>query len=659
MFTTKRVIVALFALLATALVLVACGTPQTVYVTQEIPGKEVIVTQIVEVPGAEKTVIETQIVTVIETQVFTETVVEKVEAFTTPHPLLGDLRFRQALAYCTNKLELVQSVYPLLSPEEQEALVLDSFMSRTSWAYAGAENLTQYPFDPEKGIALLAEMGWSEGFNEAGEALLLRFTTTTAAFRQTWAAVWADQMKACGITVIRLHVPASWWFGDTTGLQVRDFELGAYAWVGQAEPAGRTLYACDQIPLPSNNWVGQNYPGWCNEVGDKAIKNATNSLLQSERAAQYAIVQQEWTKDLPTIPLFNRTETYGIAAGFEGFEPHPGTSYYGWNAYDWAIPGKDTIVVGWVQEPASLFTLVESAQVANAAEAYITGFSTTDQDFSFQARMLKQLSTVDSGLALNNDVEVKEGDAIVNANGDPAVLAVGDKIKDTEGNEVEFTGGTAMMKQLVVTYEWVDGLTFSDGVPLKQADFELAYKINCDPESGATSFITCDNIASVEFLGDTSYKVTWKPGVQDPTYFLPPFGFYASHRVIESENAYTGMTLADVPAKDWATLAEVAEMPIGVGPYMLVEWVKGEKMVYAANPYFYLGAPKTANLIIQIITAENAESQLVNGQVDLLDGTVLAGVSDFLAQAETDGFINVIVEPSGTWEHIDLNMFVK
>ena len=83
--------------------------------------------------------------------------------------------------------------------------------------------------------------------------MALKFTTTSAAFRQTWAAVFESQMAACGISIVRLHAPSSWWFGDTTGLARRDFELGAYAWVGQTEPAGRTLHACNQVPTPRNN----------------------------------------------------------------------------------------------------------------------------------------------------------------------------------------------------------------------------------------------------------------------------------------------------------------------------------------------------------------------------------------------------------------------
>jgi ABC-type transport system substrate-binding protein len=62
-------------------------------------------------------------------------------------------------------------------------------------------------------------------------------------------------------------------------------------------------------------------------------------------------------------------------------------------------------------------------------------------------------------------------------------------VKDATGAEVEFADGT-MMKQLTVKYELIDGLTWSDGTPVTQADVELFYKISCDKESGATSYIT-------------------------------------------------------------------------------------------------------------------------------------------------------------------------
>ena len=658
----KSMWVLAFVLIASML-LSACQ-PQTIIQTVEVTKEvQVEVEKIVEKTVVEKVVekvVETQLVEVEKTSVVE---VEK-KAFTTPDPILGDLRVRQAMAYCTNKKDLAKAGYPLLSDEQAAGLVMDTFIPKAHWAYAGDENISLYTFDTAKGMALLDEAGWvlPEGAavrqKEDGSVLAMKFYTTTAAFRQAWAAVWEKQMAQCGIQILRSHVPASWWFGDTTGLQVRDFQIGAFAWVGEADPGGRTLWSCDQIPLPENNWEGQNYMGWCNEAADVAIKNATNTLIQADRQKFYTIVQQEYTKDVPAIPIFNRTETFSTAAAMVGFAPKPGQAYYNYNVYEWEIPGQDTIVIGFTQEPASLYTVVESAWVAGLANSTATGFITTSLNYDYQAVQQKELSTLESGLAKNEDVEVKAGDKVYDSGGNPIELAAGVMIMDSEGNEVEYKDGTVKMKQMTVTYNFRDDMKWQDGTPVGQADFELNYKVVCDRESGATTFTTCDQVKDMTFSG-TSYTVVWLPGVQSPTYMLAPFGYAPSAQPIESEGPYKGKTLADVPAKDWPTLVEVAEKPWSAGPYIIKEWVKGEKIVYEKNPHWYGGAPKTPNFVIKFVTSENAESQLETKEVDLLGSETLAGLSERLVQAEKDGKVKNYVLAGATWEHIDLNLFQK
>lgn len=583
----------------------------------------------------------------------TEAPAAEQSSFTTPHPILGDLRVRQALAYCTNKLDLIKSVYPLLTEEEQASLVMNTFIPRAHWAYAGDENVTVYEFDPAKGAALLEEAGWTgeEGAvrtNAAGEALSLKFTTTSAAFRQTWGAIWTQQMADCGVEIIPLYAPASWWFGDTTGLARRDYELGAFAWVGQADPGGQTLYACDQIPLPENGWQGQNGMGWCNQLASTNIKLANNTLIKDDRIAAYTIVQQEFAKDVPSIPLFNRTETFATSADLTGFAPFPGQEYYNYNVQEWAKAGSDTVVLGFTQEPASLFTLVEDAFVANIAYQIVRPAQETHLNYEYKASLVKELPTLENGGTTNNDVEVSEGTKVVDADGNVVDLAPGVFVNNAAGERVEFTGGTVTMKQLVSRFEIVDGLTWEDGTPVSSADLELGKTISCDPESGATSFIVCDKTASTEFLTDAvGYVHTWVPGVQDPLYYVPVWPIYPSHQ------------LGDLPAKDWTTDPRVAETPLAYGPYKLVEWVKGEKMVFAANEYWVGGAPASPNFVIQFVTPESAEGLLLSGEVDILASESLAGLNETLKAAEEAGKIVTFTEAGGTWEHIDIQLFLR
>jgi ABC-type transport system substrate-binding protein len=620
---------------------------------------------------APQTVIQTQVVEVtrevqvVETQVVQQTQVVEVEAhpYTKPHPILGDIRVRQAIAYCTNRPELIASVYAFV--DDPSTLLMDTFIPTSHWAHASG--VTQYAFDADKGKALLEEAGWTLGegadfrSNANGDELSLHFTTTNAAFRQTWGGVFVSNMADCGIRIIPLYAPAAWWFGDTTGVARRDYELGAFAWVGTADPGGQSLYACDQIPLPSNGWVGQNAMGWCNEAASAAIKAANNTLDRDERIAQYAIVQQEFAKDMVSLPLFNRVEVLATSKDLAGFEPAAGEPYVTYNSYDWEIPGVDTIVFGFTQEPASLWPLVEDAFVASQAFNLISGQGVTSLNYDFAANLyFKQLPTLENGGAVLGSVDAKEGDTVVDADGNVGPLAAGMKVKDADGNTVDYSGGTVSMQQMTLTWELVDGIKWSDGEPLTAADLELAYKIDCDPESGATTFTVCDRIADATFA-DTGETVTLVPGYTPPLYFTVSAGpfngpnWYPAHRVLSD-----GRTLADVPAAEWATLPEIAQTPIGTGPYMITDWVKGQSMTFEANPSFYLGAPKTPSIIIKFVADTNqAVAQLLTGDVDALDASTLGAGAEVLTvrEAADRGEVKIYIEPSATWEHIDMQLF--
>ena len=359
--SVKKLSVLLGVLVVVSMVLTACPAPQPQVI-------EKIVTQVVK---KEVKVVETKEV-VKEVEKIVEKEVEVVkevaaEDYTTPHPILSDIRVRQAIAHCTNRDELIASVYPYADDATKAKLRMDSWLPKTHWAYSGP--YTDYAFSVEKGGALLDEAGWKvpEGggirTNDEGEALALKFTTTTAQFRQTWASVMEQNLLKCGIQMIRQHVPASWWFGDTTGIARRDYELGAFAWVGQTDPAGRTLYACNQIPRPSNNWEGQNAMGWCNKAASDAIVKANNTLISDERIAAYDIVQKEFAKDMVSLPLFNRLEAEAWSLNLEGLKVDP-TEYGTASIANWKMKdGADTVIIGFSQEPASLYSLVEDAAV--------------------------------------------------------------------------------------------------------------------------------------------------------------------------------------------------------------------------------------------------------------------------------------------------------
>ncbi len=595
-----------------------------------------------------------------------------IEDYTTPHPILSDVRVRQAIAYCIDREAVIESVFPYV--EDKAALLMHTFVPQTHWAYGG--DITEYPYDPEQAIALLEEAGWTDpdgdGIrnNANGDALSLKLTTTNAQFRQTWTAVAIQYLADCGIQVVPLYAPASWWFGDTTGLARRDFELGAFAWVGEADPGGQTLYACNQIPLPSNNWLGQNSMGWCNQTASDAIVQANNTLNRDERIAAYQAVQTEFSKDMVSLPMFQRAEAEAWSTNLQGLISDP-TEYGTASAASWSLAdGGDTVVIGFSQEPASMFTLVESAAVQAQIAQMAIGVGNTQYNYDFQPVLQDGFSTIESGLATNELVDVALGDTVYNADGEPEPLAEGTRIL-VNGEIVEYDGTSPLqLPQLVVTYRFKP-YTWSDGTPGSTADLELAFRINCDRTSGATTFNGCntfgteeDPLANVTFSDGLEYTITYWPGVQTPTYYIAPWTVgggspaftYPSHLVLSD-----GRVLADVPAAEWATLPEVAEKPLSYGPFVLTEWVRGQSITLEANPYYEPGTGVQRIVVLIIPDTNQAVAQLLSGEVDYLEKATLGAGAEVqtVLDAAGEDQIHVEIIASPTWEHIDFNLYTK
>lgn len=579
----------------------------------------------------------------------------------TPHPTLSDLRVRQAIAHCLDRTSLITSVYPYI--EDMTSFMMDSFLPKSHWAYGGP--YSDFPrYDPGKGKRLLEQAGWTlpqdstVRINTQGEPLAIKFTTTTAQYRQTWSAVMKQNLEDCGFQILTNYVPASWWFGESTGLARRDFELGAFAWVAQTDPAGRTLYACDQIPLPSNNWEGQNYVSWCNPTASAAIIKATSSPIRNERIAAYNIVQEEFARDVVSIPIFQRAEVEAWRSNLQGVRPDP-TEYATANLHEWRLSdSRDTITIGMTLEPDSMWSLVSTVSTQPLVDRPAKGVIYSQYGYDYQPVLQTDLSTIESGLATNDLVEVRTGD-IVYIYGRPVKLEKGVKIIDADGNETVYSGsGTINMRRMVVTYRLND-YTWSDGVTGSVDDMRLGFRIDCDRTTGGkVDSYTCDAIDSTSFASSVNeVEVTYLPGYQDPEYFLYPFNIYPSHQVL-----HDGRRLESVPASDWATLSEIVETPLSFGPYYIDNWDKGRSITLVRNPYYAFGVT-TPNIVFRLLgDANQAVTQLINGGVDYLDKSTLGTGVEVLTvkdAAKSTGNIEYRISASPTWEHIDINLSTK
>ena len=248
------------------------------------------------------------------------------------NPILADVRVRRALLHALDRQTLVARLFEGLQP------VADGFVNPLDpMAAAGLPN---YPYDPARAKALLADAGWKSGEdgicrNAAGDRLLLQFSTTAGnKLRELVQQVLQNQWKAACIEAIIRNEPARTFFGETLKKRVYT-GMALYAWsFGVSFPPRQTL-ASDQIPSAANNYGGSNYMNWRNADVDKAILVAETDLDPAHQKVAWATTQRIYAEELPVLPLFFRSDAHVIPTWLKGVRPSGTSDYSSLWAEDW------------------------------------------------------------------------------------------------------------------------------------------------------------------------------------------------------------------------------------------------------------------------------------------------------------------------------------
>ena len=230
-----------------------------------------------------------------------------------------DARVRQAMMLCTDRQSMVDDI--LYGRSE----VIHTYVPAVHPLYP-AEGVTEWPYDPDAGNALLDEAGYdrrdADGFRlDPGGARLAPTLGTTAgnALRLRVTQLFRENMAACGIDVALYYLPAGEWFagGPEGVLFGRRYDLGLFAWLTGVRPPC-DLYLGSRVPgplgevfaatgAPYTGWGGdnQNNTGWANAAYDAACQTALGSLPGTpEYVGSHMAAQRIFSEELPTLPLF-------------------------------------------------------------------------------------------------------------------------------------------------------------------------------------------------------------------------------------------------------------------------------------------------------------------------------------------------------------------
>ncbi len=223
--------------------------------------------------------------------------------FNQSKPPLDNLKIRQAIAYAINRPALVQAKYP------EGSEVATQFMPPSLFGYA--KDVTEYPYDPEKAKALIAESGVTNPtieFYYPSEVSRPYMPDPTANFE----AFKAD-LEAVGFTVTPKTAP---WRGgyldDVNGGNAQVYLLG---WTGDFGDPDNFIGTFFRTP--------QAVWGFDNQDIFDQLTTARDTSDPAKRTALYEEANRTIMDFLPGLPYVHTQPALAFAPGVSGYVPSP------------------------------------------------------------------------------------------------------------------------------------------------------------------------------------------------------------------------------------------------------------------------------------------------------------------------------------------------
>jgi peptide/nickel transport system substrate-binding protein len=232
-------------------------------------------------------------------------------------PALADRRVREALILGLDREAISQSLFAGRQP------VADTFVNPLDLGYSG--DVPRYRHDPARAEALLEEAGWRKGADglrrdTQGQKLSFELMTTAGnRSRELVEQVLQSQWRRIGIDARIKNEPARVLFGDT--LPHRRFDLAMYAWISSPENVPRSILHSSEIPSAANGFVGQNATGFTSTEMDRLIDALEIELDPNARKALWAEAQRLYAAELPSLPLYFRSDVFILPKWLTGVCP--------------------------------------------------------------------------------------------------------------------------------------------------------------------------------------------------------------------------------------------------------------------------------------------------------------------------------------------------
>jgi peptide/nickel transport system substrate-binding protein len=315
------------------------------------------------------------------------------------------------------------------------------------------------------------------------------------------------------------------------------------------------------------------------------------------------------------------------------------------------LPRTLNICLG--QEPDSLYPYGTVSAVSHLVMDSLFYGSLDKEGEQLTSAILEKIPGADSGEITLEAANVKNGDIVVDADGNLVTLTAGVSVFPhgcTSAECVLVWDGVAplQMDKQKISFQLKAGLKWSDGQPLTAADSVYSFQVASDPstpiiknEIELTSSYTAPDERTIQWVG--------KPGLLTTSiekFFWLPLPQHLWNKFTPGQ---------------MLTAEDVFKRPISWGPYMIQNWAPGKSIRMTKNPYYFRaveGLPKFDFLeFIFLKNGEDPLSAIKSGKCDIVDKSAVSLNSlTAVLESQNSKQVKTLIRPSQEWEILALGI---
>jgi len=257
--------------------------------------------------------------------------------FNEADPYLAKLQVRQAIAYGTNRQEIISHTVGEITSGIQPLGNRMFVNSQPQYVNNGAAYAS---VNPGKAESLLKGLGFtkaSDGYfqpnygPQKGQDLTFTIQSTSGnSIRSQTEQLFQAQMKAIGIKINIQNYDANTFFG--TNLPNGTYQIAEFAWVSSPFVSGNQSIYCSYTNSAN---CGQNWIHYANPQVDKLMTAGSSATSVATETADYNAADKILWSDMATLPLYQKPQYFAWSSSYGNLIPNTSNVGIPWNANLW------------------------------------------------------------------------------------------------------------------------------------------------------------------------------------------------------------------------------------------------------------------------------------------------------------------------------------